>query len=74
VEAALAAIEAVVEVRHLGEDGGLQRFELLSRQADGVSERIFFAVAAGGWSLTELYRKSINLEDVFLDLTMREAL
>ena len=73
VEAALAAIDAVIEVRHLGEDAGLQRFELLSREADAVSERIFFAVAAGGWSLTELYRKSINLEDVFLDLTMREA-
>jgi ABC-2 type transport system ATP-binding protein len=73
VEAALVALEGVTEIKHLQEDGGMQRFELLSRDAEAACEKIFFAVAAGGWSLTELYRKSINLEDVFLDLTMREA-
>jgi hypothetical protein len=26
-------------------------------------------VARCGWSLTELYRKTVDLEDVFLDLT-----
>jgi hypothetical protein len=30
-------------------------------------------VAKSGWSLTELYRKTIDLEAVFLELTTREG-
>ena len=71
IEAALKGLPGITDIRWLGEDGSLQRFELTA--AADVSEGVFFLVSSKGWSLSELYRKSINLEDVFMDLTMREA-
>ncbi len=71
IEAALGELPGITSVSYLGQEGGLERFELAS--ADDLSEKIFFLVSSNGWSLSELYRKSINLEDVFMDLTMREA-
>jgi ABC-2 type transport system ATP-binding protein len=69
----LQGLEKVTGVKHLGEDGGLNRFELLTQAGVDLSEAVFFLVARSGWSMTELYRQAINLEDVFLDLTTREA-
>ena len=51
----------------------MARFVELIGGGDDLSEAVFFLVSQRGWSLTELYRKTINLEDVFLDLTTREA-
>lgn len=71
IEAALRGLPEITDILYLGETKGLQRFELTA--AADLSEEIFFLVSRGGWSLSELYRKSINLEDVFMELTMREA-
>lgn len=71
IETALREIPGITNTGYLGQEGGLERFELTA--ASDVSEKIFFLVSSNGWSLSELYRKSINLEDVFMDLTMREA-
>ncbi len=73
VEKGLAGLENITEVKHLGESNGINRFELISDAARDLSEDVFFLVSRNGWSLTELYRKTINLEDVFLDLTTREV-
>ena len=48
------------------------RFELTVDTQDDLNEEVFYLVTNNGWSLNELYRKTINLEDVFLDLTTRE--
>ena len=71
IEAALRGLPGITDLRCLGQEAGLLRFELTA--AADVSEEIFFLVSSNGWSLSELYRKSINLEDVFMELTMREA-
>ncbi len=71
IEAALKGRPGITDLRCLGREAGLERFELTA--AADVSEEIFFLVSSNGWSLSELYRKSINLEDVFMELTMREA-
>ena len=60
------------EIKHVGENSGINRFELISDSEEEISEEIFFLAAKKGWGLTELYRKAANLEDVFLDLTTRE--
>ncbi len=73
VLAGLKGIDKLTDIKHLGEADGIHRFELRSDSVEELSEEVFFMVARSGWSLTELYRKSINLEDVFLDLTTREA-
>ena len=66
-------MEGLSDVEHLGEQDGINRFELITGGGGDLSEEIFFLVSKNGWSLTELYRKAINLEDVFLDLTTRET-
>jgi len=69
----LQGLEQVGSVKLLGADGDINRFEVLTKAGVDLSEAIFFLVARSGWSLTELYRQAINLEDVFLDLTARET-
>jgi len=71
IEAALRGLPEITNILYLGSEGGIERFELTA--AADMSEKIFFLVSSNGWSLSELYRKSINLEDVFMELTMREA-
>jgi len=72
VKEALGAMEKVTDVQHLGEGNGINRFELTVDTQDDLNEAVFYLVTNNGWSLNELYRKTINLEDVFLDLTTRE--
>jgi len=69
VESALKQLTAVTDVQRRDEGSGTARFEVAGAQGADLSEEIFFLVARHGWSLTELYRKAINLEDVFLELT-----
>lgn len=72
IKTKLEALDKLSEINHLGEDDGLNRFELKSKTAEDFSEELFFMVSQSGWSLTELFKEAINLEDVFLDLTTRE--
>ncbi len=69
----LKKMEKLSDIKHLGENNGINQFELSSKSAADLSEEVFFLVAGSGWSLTELFRKTINLEEVFLDLTTKEA-
>ena len=74
VAAALRTLASVVEVVSLEPQNGYCRFEIVcgAEAGDDLGEQIFYLISRSGWSLNELYRKSINLEDVFLDLTTRE--
>ena len=54
------------------ETDGLTRFEVISTGEEALNEELFRMVAANGWSLSELYRESLSLEDVFQQLTLKE--
>ena len=73
VEAALRDLPFMTSVTHLAETGGLHRYSLRCESCEDAGERIFRAAVDNGWSLAELQRTAINLEEVFLDLTTREA-
>ena len=73
VRAALGQLAGVTDVIAQGTADGLTRYEVHAAGTGSISEEIFSLVARNGWSLAELQRKEINLEDVFLKLTMRDA-
>jgi len=73
LEAGLRALPFITSITHLAETAGLHRYSLRSDSDQGVNERIFQAAVNNGWSLAELQRTTVNLEEVFLDLTTREA-
>ena len=73
IDAVLAELPFISAFTHVSEQDGLHCYSLRAGGDGDVSERIFHAVVQNGWSLTELQRKTINLEEVFLDLTTREA-
>jgi len=74
VVAALRGLAPVSEVVVKESQNGLSRLEIIcgTEGNEDVCEQIFFLVARSGWSLTELSCKTVNLEDVFLELTTRE--
>ena len=63
----------VREIAVLGEENGFNRLSLTTDGTTNLCEEIFFMVAQNGWSLSELYRGTITLEDVFRELTTGEA-
>lgn len=73
VLAGLQGLPGVTEAACVEESDARARYEVVAEPGADLSEEVFFFVSRSGWSLTELYRKTINLEDVFLDLTTREA-
>jgi len=68
---ALDKVKAVETPRN--SDGDLNHFEIISPPGADISEQLFFLVTQNGWSLTELYKDTANLEDIFLQLTTGEA-
>ncbi len=73
IETVLASLPFITAFKHVDECDGLHCYSLRAANDDDVNERIFHAVVQNGWSLTELQRKTINLEEVFVDLTTSEA-
>ena len=69
----LSAMGRVREIAVLGEENGCNRLNLTTDGTANLCEEIFFMVAQNGWSLSELYQGTITLEDVFRELTTREA-
>ncbi len=73
IEAVLAALPWITSFTHREEADGVHCYSLRSAGNQDIRERVFRAVVDNGWSLTELQRTAVNLEDVFLHLTTREA-
>ena len=73
IETVLESLPFITAFKHVDECDGLHCYSLQAANDDDVNERIFHAVVQNGWSLTELQRKTINLEEVFVDLTTSEA-
>ena len=74
IETRLKKIDGIEEIFiKRGENKQLNCFNIVPAKNHDPSEDIFFAVAKSGWSLTELKREDVKLEDVFANLTKREA-
>ncbi len=69
----LKSLGDIIDIKHTGEVNGINSFKLTADTKKDLSEEIFFLTTKNGWSLTELHKEEINLEDVFLDLTTNEA-
>ena len=69
----LKSLGDAIDIKHTGEVNGVNSFKLTTDRKKDLSEDIFFLTSKNGWSLTELHKEEINLEDVFLDLTTNEA-
>ena len=67
----LTNVKEVVLTTNKGE--GLNQFEIKSDIGIDLNEELFFLVSQNGWSLTELYKETANLEDIFLQLTTKEG-
>jgi len=65
----LQAVAGVREVIASGEDNGISRLTINTDPGTDLCEEIFFLVSRNNWSLSELYRETITLEDVFRELT-----
>jgi ABC-2 type transport system ATP-binding protein len=65
----LQAVAGVREVIVSGEDNGISRLTINTAPGADLCEEIFFLVSRNNWSLNELYRETITLEDVFRELT-----
>lgn len=53
-------------------DDGVVGYRVTAAQGSDAAEALFHVVVDNRWSLTELHQESIDLEDVFLNLTVRE--
>jgi ABC-2 type transport system ATP-binding protein len=74
IQEKLKTLEKIQDIIYIAEqESGLNQFEIKSAVGIDVSEELYFLVAQNGWSLTELYQKTANLEDIFLQLTMNEG-
>ncbi|MFH1314450.1 MAG: ATP-binding cassette domain-containing protein [Candidatus Eisenbacteria bacterium] len=73
VEEALGRITSVTSVARVGEGGeGYVRYVLKSKNGVDVGEQVYRAAVENGWTLNELRRETLSLEDIFLKLTTKE--
>jgi ABC-2 type transport system ATP-binding protein len=73
IEAKLARVPAVRSLRAIGNPGpGRTRFEIHPGDGTDPSEHIFMLAAENRWPLSELYRETSSLEEVFIQLTQSE--
>jgi len=62
-------VAGVRDIAVTGEDNGISRLTIKTDPGTDLCEEIFFLVSKNSWSLSELYRETITLEDVFRELT-----
>ena len=72
IEAELSELEFVSQWDCVGTDDGTVSYQINADQGSDAAEALFRVVVENGWSLTELRQESIDLEDVFLNLTHSE--
>ena len=74
VEAKLRSLANVKEVSVLAsEDESKTRFEIISAGSTDLPEELFRLVVDNNWILSELYQKTLSLEDIFQQLTVTDA-
>jgi len=72
IEAKLDTLAFVAQWNHVKTDDGVLGYQITAEQGSDTAEALFHVVVENGWSLTELRQESVDLEDVFLNLTVRE--
>jgi ABC-2 type transport system ATP-binding protein len=72
VEERLRRIPLVASVSRVGARGGYSTFVLKARDGGDLGEEVFKAAVAGGWTINELRKETLSLEDIFLRLTTKE--
>ena len=73
IEDQLSRISGVEDVKRKDEKiNQLYQFEVIPAANSDPREDIFYAVSKNGWSMIELRREGIKLEDVFAQLTQGE--
>ena len=74
VRAALERMAGVRSVTRSGAgDGGFVRYTVKAADGGDMGEMIFRAAVENGWTLNELRRETLSLEDIFLRLTTTET-
>jgi len=68
----LDTLKGVKEYKVLDKKDGFNQFEIKTEKGIDLREELFHMVSNNGWSLNELYKKTLNLEEVFLELTAEE--
>jgi ABC-2 type transport system ATP-binding protein len=74
-DGAQEALSSIPGVTRVAREGDLFILETTSGdRADGaaIEKQVFQAAVGKGWVITELSRRAVTLEDVFVDATMRE--
>ncbi len=72
IESQLDALEFVSQWNRVGTDNGTVSYQINAAQGSDAAEALFRVVVENGWSLTELRQESVDLEDVFLNLTHKD--
>ena len=72
IQQQLDKLENSQEYRLLGSEDGGHRFEIKSQKGTDLRKALFQLVVDNQWSLTELQKTQITLEDVFKQLTTEE--
>lgn len=72
IEAKLETLAFVSQWHHVKTDDGVVGYQITAEQGSEPAEALFHVVVENEWSLTELRQESVDLEDVFLNLTVRE--
>lgn len=70
---ALQESEAISRYAPVDTADGVTAYQIHAPQDSGTAEALFHLVVKNGWSLTELRQDSLDLEDVFLNLTDKET-
>ena len=72
IDAQLNELEFVSQWNCVGTDDGIVSYQINATHGSDAAEALFHVVVENGWSLTELRQESVDLEDVFLNLTHKE--
>ncbi len=72
IEAELGELEFVSQWNCVGTDDGTASYQINADHGSDAAEALFHMVVENRWSLTELRQESVDLEDVFLNLTHKE--
>ena len=72
IEAELNELDFVSQWNCVDTDNGVVGYQIHAAQGSDAAEALFHVVVKNGWSLTELRQESVDLEDVFLNLTDKE--
>ena len=73
VESKLGSLEYIKEFRLIDSQDSALRYKIIIKKSESDPGEMLFKIAVeNGWTLSEIYRESLSLEDIFLKLTSAE--